>query len=100
MDTIDLLFKQKVIREGLYTESIRKRILAKNSVLNVKILPNHTVTLMIALEDLEDLHPISLYQINALASSPKLKAIFRLKKKSELITEKYPNITQKDQYFD
>ena len=84
MDIIDLLFKQKVYEEKLCSERIRSKILDLNKVIREPILEAYTFLLMVAVTSIEDLHPMSLYQINVLCGDrKKFRCVFRLKDKQE-----------------
>ena len=97
-DTIDLLYKEHLVSSGHSLAAAAKQLdpLVGNNPFN-----NFKFTLYIAVNELDELHPITLFQCNELAKVGKLDCHAKIKHfDKKTIQEQYGNIKLFENRFD
>ena len=96
-DLIDLLYKQNLVNSG-HAES--GNIKAHDPLLGDKLLDQFQYTLYIAVNEWDELHPITLFQCNELAKAGKMKCYARVKKSLKNSDFNFSHIESVENYFE
>ena len=97
-DTIDLLFKEHLVNTG---HSQASAIKEADPLVGKKPFSKFKFSLYIAVNDLEELHPITLMQCDELARTGKLKCFAKMKTaEKKKLQANYSSITMIDSRFE
>ncbi len=101
MDLVDILFKREYLKEAA-NNHICKKIRRYNPLLDDKLLNGLTFAVYVAINSMEDLHPMSLYQLNYLCKNKEngFSCIFKLKEETSEFSAKYPFLALTKERFD
>ena len=97
-DFIDLLFKRVKVLES---SNLTGMIVNKDPLVLEDLIKKRSFVFYCAIENAADLPAMTIYQINNLCQSEKVKFSFvmRVRKGEELINNHYPNIRFQKNYF-
>ncbi len=101
MDLIDILFKQEYLSHN-ERSSISKKMRKNDPIVTENIVDHFNFDIYVAINSAEDLHPISLYQINYLCEkNPRqFKATFKVKEDKEAFSASYRSVKMTNDRFD
>ena len=97
-DFIDLLFKRFLLLEGMPSAA---EFAKKDPLVREDLIKKRSFKLYCAAESVSDLLPLTLYQIECLSKSQKIRfeAVFRIRNNVEEFRKKYPSIKTQKEFF-
>ena len=96
-DTIDLLYKTSLVEAGNSEASAIKKA---DPITGQNAFKGFSFSLYVAVNDVDELHPITMFECNELAKAGKLRCFAKVKQmEKSKFQQNYPNITLIDERF-
>lgn len=90
-DTVDLVYKEHLVESG---HSLANAVRSNDPLVGGRPFRDFKFTLYMAVNELDELHPITLFQCNELSRAGKLNCMAKIKKMDLVkMQQKYPSIS-------